>query len=118
MEFEALLLGLEPLTAMAVGVGAVLAAPVVGAVGKAIGQENLGDPLAETAKKNTKQALVWGMELFEQAQAAYAEAEESFRDLVAEAKAEREEKRTEAEHTATQEVQTKVEPREVQIVSE
>jgi len=109
MEFEALFLGLEPLTALAIGVGAVVLAPVVDVVGKAIGQENMGAPLAETARENTKKAIVWGMEAFENAQTVFAEAEESFQDLVADAKAERATKRSEAE---------KVEPHSIEIVSE
>ncbi|SRR5579883_1134905 len=109
MEFEALFLGIEPLTALAVGLGAVVLAPVVSAVGKAVGQEDLGAPLAETARENTKKVIVWGLEAFDNAQVAFAEAEESFRDLVADAKAEHAAKRTESES---------VTPREVEIVSE
>jgi hypothetical protein len=109
MEFEALFLGIEPLTALAVGVGAVVLAPVVDVVGKAIGQDNLAEPLTTTAKDNTKKVMVWGMEAFENAQSAYAEAEESFRDLVADAKAEYVAKKTDAES---------VRPHEVEIVSE
>lgn len=109
MEFEALFLGIEPLTALAVGLGAVVLAPVVSAVGKAVGQEDLGAPLAETARENTKKVIVWGLEAFDNAHVAFAEAEESFRDLVADAKAEHAAKRTESES---------VTPREVEIVSE
>ncbi|GAC1461975.1 MAG: hypothetical protein NVSMB70_08390 [Chamaesiphon sp.] len=53
--------------------------------------------------------MVLGMEAFENAQSTFAEAEESFRDLVADAK---------AEHTAKKVQTEKVEPREVEIVSE
>ncbi len=109
MEFEALFLGLEPLTALAVGVGAVVLAPVVDVIGKSIGQDNLGAPLAEAARENTKKAIVWGMEALENAQTAFAEAEESFQDLVADAKAERATQRSNAE---------KVEPRDIEIVAE
>ena len=108
MEFEALLLGLEPLTALAIGIGALALAPVVTTVGKAMGQENLGEPLAETAREQTKKAMVWGLEAFENAQSSFAEAEESFRDLVADAQAER----------TVNKVHDRAEPREVEIVSE
>ena len=109
MEFEALFLGIEPLTALAVGLGAVVLAPMVSAVGKAVGQEDLGAPLTEMARESTKKAIVWGLEAFENAQGAFAETEESFRDLVADAKAERAVKRSESEP---------VTPRQVEIVSE
>ena len=109
MEFEALFLGLEPLTALAVGLGAVVLVPVVDAVGKAVGQQDLSAPLAETAREKTKEALVWGIEAFEKAQVAFAEAEESFRDLVADAKAESAAKKVASEPLT---------PREVEIVSE
>jgi len=109
MEFEALFFGIEPLTVLAVGIGAVVLAPVVDVVGKATGQENLAEPLAEAAKENTKKVLVWGIEAFEHAQTVFAEAEESFRDLVADAKAEYAAKKTEVEP---------VKSREVEIVSE
>ncbi|WP_068819984.1 hypothetical protein [Phormidesmis priestleyi] len=109
MEFEALFLGIEPLTALAVGLGAVVLVPVVDAVGKAVGQPNLSEPLAETARENTKKVLVWGIETFENAQVAFAEAEESFRDLVADAKAESAAKRNTSEPIA---------PHDVEIISE
>lgn len=108
MEFEALLLGLEPLTALAIGVGALALAPVVTTVGKAMGHENLGEPLAESAKEHTKKAMVWGLDALENVQSSFAEAEESFRDLVADAQAERTAKKA---HNSA-------EPREVEIVSE
>ncbi len=108
MEFEALFLGLEPLTALAVGLGALALAPVVTSVGKVMGQEDLGEPLAKSAREQTKKAMVWGLEAVENAQTAFAEAEESFRDLVADAQAERKVKKAQAH----------AEPREVEIVSE
>ena len=40
MEFEALFLGIEPLTALAVGLGAVVLVHVVNAVGKAVEQDS------------------------------------------------------------------------------
>ncbi len=109
MEFEALFLGLEPLAALAVGIGALALAPVVTTIGKAMGHENLGEPLTESAKENTKKAMVWGLDAFDNVQSSFAEAEESFRDLVADAQAERTSKKA---HTNNSE------PREVEIVSE
>ena len=108
MEFEALFLGLEPLAALAVGIGALALAPVVTTIGKAMGHDKLGEPLAESAKEHTKKAMVWGLDAIENAQSALAEAEESFRDLVADAQAERTAKKA---HNHS-------EPREVEIVSE
>ena len=109
MEFEALFLGIEPLTALAVGLGAAVLVPVMNAVGQAVGQEDLGAPLAETARESTKKVIVWSLEVFDNAQVAFAEAEESFRDLVADAK---------AEHATKQNTSEPVTPREVEIVSE
>jgi hypothetical protein len=109
MEFEALFLGLEPLTALVVGISALALAPVVNTLGKAMGQENLGEPLAESAKEHTKKAMIWGLDAFENAQTAFAEAEESFRDLVADAQAEHIRKKAETQNT---------EPHEVEIISE
>lgn len=110
MEFEALFLGLEPLTALAIGVGAAILAPVVDGVGKAIGQDpKMGAAVSESARENTKKALVWGFGALETFQSTFAEAEESFRDLVADAKTEYNGKKSEKERT---------EPREVEIVSE
>lgn len=80
-ELEALLLGLEPMTAAAVGVGVLVLGPVVGAIDSAT-----GNTLSEGARSATKTALVWGLQAFESAQSAVAEASESFQDLVAEAK--------------------------------
>lgn len=108
MEFEALFLGLEPLAALAVGIGALALAPVVGIVGKVMGHDKLGEPLAESAKENTKKAMVWGLDTIENVQSAFAEAEESFRDLVADAQAER----------VAKKAPNYAEPREVEIVSE
>lgn len=109
MEFEALFLGIEPLAALAVGLGAVVLVPVVNAVGKAVGQEDLGAPLAETARESTKKVIVWSLEAFDKAQVSFAEAEESFQDLVADAKAEYATQRT---------VSESVTPHEVEIISE
>lgn len=110
MEFEALLLGLEPLTALAIGVGTVIISPVVDAVSKATGQDSkLSESVSQSAREFAKNTIIFGLEAFETAQTTVAEAEESFRDLVADAKTERTLKKSEAE---------KVTPREVEIVSE
>ncbi len=121
MEFEALLLGLEPLTALAVGVSAVILAPVVAGtahvVTNAIGKdqklsESLQDAsknVSDTARNAVKGTIVWGFETLENAQAVFAEAEESFRDLVADAK---------NEYSAKKSGTELGDPREVEIVSE
>ena len=46
MEFEALLLGLEPLTALAVGIGAFALAPVVNTLGESNGSREPGRTLS------------------------------------------------------------------------
>ena len=113
MEFEALFLALEPLAALAIGAGAVVAIPAIDAIGNALGKETkLSESLAESTKEFTKKALVFGIETLETALIAYAEAEESFRDLVADAKAEHLAKKA-SESSGSQEA-----PREVEIVSE
>ena len=61
MNFEALLLGLEPVTALAVGIGAVVLAPVVTAVGSAMGNSHLSESLSETTRELTKKGLVLGL---------------------------------------------------------
>ena len=105
------LLGLEPLTALTVGLGAVVLAPIVNTVGNAIGQDpnKIGESVSTSAREWTKDALVMGFEAMENVQAFYAEAEESFKDLVSDAK---------VEHLAKKEQPEAVEPREVDIVSE
>jgi hypothetical protein len=112
MNWEALLLGLEPVTALAVGVGAVILAPVVNAVGSAIGDKNLNESLSESARELTKKGIVLSFEALENAQATYAQAEEAFRDLVADAKLEH--------HINKQNQQNSeaVKPQEVEIVSQ
>jgi hypothetical protein len=118
MEFEALLLGLEPVTALAVGISAVILKPVVDIVGQAVQKDprlseslpKLGETLSDSAKEAVKNSLVWGFETFENAQAAFAEAEESFRDLVADAKTEYVVKKSAATTT--------VEPQNIEIASE
>jgi hypothetical protein len=117
MEFEALLLGIEPLTALAVGLSAVVLAPVISVVGGVVGKDkNLSESLGETTKNISesargafKETLIWGFGTFENAQVVFAEAEESFRDLVADAK---------TEYTVKKSTSEQVDPREVEIVSE
>jgi hypothetical protein len=87
MELEALLLGLEPVTALAIGVGALVLAPVVGAVGSLAGKDPaVGDSLAESSKALAKAGLIWSFDVFDKTQTFFAEAAESFQDLVAEAR--------------------------------
>lgn len=111
MELEALFLGIEPLTVLAVGIGAVILAPVVDAVSSAMGEDStkLKESLSESAREITKNSLVWGFETLENAQTIFAQAEESFRDLVADAKTEHVIKKTKSAENA--------EPRDVEIVT-
>ena len=81
-ELEALLLGLEPMTAAVIGVGALVAAPVIGAVDAATGHN-----ISEGARSAAKTGLVWVFQAFDKVQSNAAEASESFQDLIAEAKA-------------------------------
>ncbi len=88
--FEVLFFGLEPLTALAVGVGALVLAPVIGVVGTVAGKDTaVGESLSESSKNLTKAGLIWGMDVLDKTQTFVAEAGESFQDLVAEASAER-----------------------------
>uniref|UniRef100_B8HLY1 DUF5132 domain-containing protein n=1 Tax=Cyanothece sp. (strain PCC 7425 / ATCC 29141) TaxID=395961 RepID=B8HLY1_CYAP4 len=84
MELEALLLGLEPITALAIGVGALAIAPVVGAI-----DSMTGSSLGESARSAAKTGMIWAFDAFDKTQSVVAEAGESFQDLIAEAKAER-----------------------------
>jgi hypothetical protein len=84
MELEALLLGLEPVTALTIGVGALLLAPAIGAV-----NSMTDNSVSETARNAAKTGLVWAFEAYDKTQQALAEANESFQDLIAEAKAEK-----------------------------
>jgi hypothetical protein len=81
MEWEALLLGLEPLTAAAIGVGVAAIAPIVAAIDSATGSK-----LAESSRSIAKGGMVAVLQAFDEMQAAVAEAQESVQDLVAEAK--------------------------------
>ena len=81
LELEALLLGLEPMTAAAIGIGALVIAPVVGAI-----DSMTGNTISEGTRSVAKTGLVWAFQAFDQVQSNVAEASESFQDLVAEAK--------------------------------
>jgi len=94
MEFEALLLGIEPLTVAVIGAGALIAAPVVSLA--------TGQDLSEAARTAAKTGINWAHEGFEKTQAFLAETSESFQDLVAEAQAER--ANTQSNSEAPQEV--------------
>lgn len=111
--FESLLLGIEPVTALAVGVGAVILAPVVNAVGSAVGLDSnkLGESLSESAKEIAKNTLVFGFEAFENAQTTYAHAEEAFRDLVSDARLEHMQKKSDSETAKS------TEPQVIEVVS-
>jgi hypothetical protein len=113
MELEALLLGLEPFTALAVGVSALILAPVISSVGSALGEKdsnsNLIESLTDSTKELTKKGLVWSFEAFENAQTIFSEAEESFRDLLADAKTEHLLKKNQAESENTK-------PHQIEIV--
>jgi uncharacterized protein with PhoU and TrkA domain len=102
------LLGIEPLTALVVAAGAVVLAPVVSLLGNTLGNSSLGQSISQSARDVTKDALVFGIEVIENTQTAIAEAQESFQDIVAEAKSE----------YASKKNAEKVEPREVTIVTE
>jgi hypothetical protein len=80
-ELEALLLGLEPMTAAIIGVGALAIAPIIGAVDAVTGRN-----LSDSARSTAKSGLVWAFQAFDKVQASAAEASESFQDLIAEAK--------------------------------
>jgi hypothetical protein len=81
MEFEAFLLGLEPIAAGVVGLGILAIAPIFSAVDSATNHK-----LSESTRETAKTGLVWAFQAIEQAQSTFAEAGESFQDLVAEAK--------------------------------
>jgi hypothetical protein len=98
-ELEALLLGLEPVTAITVGVGALVLAPVVGAIDAATGGN-----LTESARSAAKTGMVFAFQAFDKAQHSFAEASESFQDLVAEARSEMTTSKNGSEDTAPREV--------------
>lgn len=103
---ESFLFGIEPLTALAIGAGAVLLAPVIGAASSAMNQSaesaetsnpvsQAVDTAGDTARDWVKGAMVWGLEVVEGVQTSAAEVGESFQDFVAEAKADYEAKKAE-----------------------
>jgi NaMN:DMB phosphoribosyltransferase len=86
MEWEALLLGLEPVAALTVGIAALVLAPVIGTVAHPEFNKSLGESGRNLAKNSVK----LGLETYDSFQSSFAEATESWNALVAEAKAERE----------------------------
>lgn len=122
---ESLLFGIEPLTALAVGIGAILLAPAIGAVSSMLDQQDQGsdaestenpvtqtfNSAGDTAKNLAKDAIVLGMDIVENIQTTFAEASESFQDFVAEAREEFETQK--AERLATDDTNK---PRAVEIV--
>jgi hypothetical protein len=98
-ELEALFLGLEPVTALAVGAGALILVPVVSAV-----DSMTGSNMSESTRSVAKDGLVWAFEVFDKAQHAVAEASESVQDLIAEAKAEMTDSRNGSDEKAPREV--------------
>jgi hypothetical protein len=116
VEFEALFLGLEPIAALAVGIGAIMLAPLVSVVTKAVNQDqNLSQSLSDSVRDVTKNTLVWGFEALENAQTIFSEAGESCRDLVADAKSEHLARKTALDNAVSAQ---NTEPRTVEIVSD
>lgn len=90
MELIEILFFEQPLAALAVGVGALIVAPVLGVAGTVAGKDTpVGESLSESSRNLAKAGLIWGMDVFDKTQSAVAEAGESFQDLVAEARADR-----------------------------
>lgn len=106
MEWEALLLGLEPLTAAAVGVGVAAAAPIVAAIDSATGSK-----FSESTRAVAKQGMVAAFQAFDTMQSAIAEAQESVSDLMAEAKLDLQQ----AKQKAAENGGAKAQPQEVSI---
>lgn len=98
-ELEALLLGLEPVTALTIGVGALVLAPLAGAIDAATGSN-----FSESTRSAAKTSMVWAFQAADKAQHTFAEASESFQDLMAEAKSEMMTVKNSAEETAPREV--------------
>jgi len=84
MEFEALLLGVEPAIALGAGLAALALAPVLGA----LGNTEASKTLSESGRNLTKDGIKWGIETFDKVQGAVAEAGETLNDIVAEARTE------------------------------
>ncbi len=98
-ELEALLLGIEPVTALAVGAGALILVPVVSAIDAVTGSK-----MSESTRGVAKDGLVWAFDAFDKAQHTFAEASESVQDLIAEAKAELIESKNGADEKSPREV--------------
>jgi hypothetical protein len=103
MEFEALLLGAEPIVAF----GAELGALALGSALVSLGNSEAGKPLVQSGRDLTKHGLKWGMEAFGKVQETVAEAGESWNDIVAEARSEIKETKASAEAVAPREVEIK-----------
>lgn len=100
LELEALLLGLEPLTAAGIGLGALALAPVVGVVGSALGPDSaVGNSLSESSRSLAKTGLGWAFDVYDKTQSFVAESSESFQDLVAEAKTDLKKSKAKAEQS-------------------
>lgn len=104
-ELEALLLGLEPITALTIGVAALVLGPVIGAVNSLT-----GNSLSESSRSVAKTGLSWAFEAFDHTQSTIAEAGESLQDLIAEAKSDQ------ADQAKTKNVSVEKSPREVAII--
>lgn len=89
MEFEALLFGVEPVTALAVGVAAVILTPIIKELGSTIGSviksSELGKSVSESAKDVAKESLVLSMGAIDNLQFAYSQGQETIRDVVVDA---------------------------------
>ena len=107
MELEALLLGLEPVTALVIGVSAVILVPVVGAVGSLAKDSAVAESVSESTRDLAKTGLIWGFDLVDKTQTFFAEVGETFQDLVAEAVAERNTTKANAEVRTPHEVSLK-----------
>ena len=109
MDLEALLLGIEPVTILAVGIGTVVLAPVVTAVGSVVVGSNIGESVSASAREFTKNGLVLGFDALDSLQKAFAETQAAFREVFAEAM---------IEHMAKKSKSETREPRRIEIVSE
>jgi len=103
LELETLLLGLEPITALTIGAGALILVPAIGTI-----DSMTGNSFSDSARGVAKTGLVLALDTFDKGQRLIAEAGESFQDLVAEAKSERNKPTNGAPEA----------PREVSIVSQ
>ncbi len=102
MDFEALLLGIEPVAAFGLGAAAI----AIGSTLSLLGNTEAGQSITESGRDLTKQGIKWGIDTFEKVQGNIAEAGESWNDLVAEAQ---------SEIRASQNSKVAPEPKEVNI---